>query len=161
MKLVLVLCATFLISCSSAPEKPAPRKSPPPRDESALFPAKDLVSTRVVADHAIDPSLAPGGTVGEYKKYRAFLLHLPAPDQAAFFLLDVKKALASPRYLPHMGGYFGALGGEPLYVFAKGPYVVALRGLSYEEADAAARISLRGYRLATVVSKIACPTKRN
>ena len=127
--------------CSTpAPQPGAVEKPAPPADESALFPKKDLVSTRVAADHALDPSLAPGGTIGEYKTYRAVLIHMPAADQAAFFLLDAKKAMQTPRYLAHMGGYFGTIGDKPAYVFAKGSYVVGLKGLQYDAADVAARV---------------------
>jgi hypothetical protein len=114
-----------------------------PADESRWFPSKDQVGTHVVAGHLLDKSIAPGGTVGEYRNaqgsYQLGLIHMPSNDKAAFLLLDVKKVMAAPQYLPNMGGYFGMQDGVPLYVFAKGPYVAVLKGLAMERADPLAR----------------------
>ncbi|MCU1258201.1 MAG: hypothetical protein JWO80_1086 [Bryobacterales bacterium] len=114
-----------------------------PADESRRLPSKDQMSTRVVADHLIDPSLAPGGTLGDYKgakgSYQLGLIHMASNDKAAFFLLDVKKILSNPQYLPNMGGFFGMRDGTALYVFAKGPYVASVKGLKMDDADPIAR----------------------
>ncbi len=112
-------------------------------DEGRYFPAKDRVSLRVVADHVLGGTLAPGGTVGEYRNakgaYQLGLIHLASSEKAAFFLLDVKKVMGNAKYLAHMGGYQGVKDGKPFYVFAKGPYVAFVSGLEYEPADLVAR----------------------
>ena len=115
-----------------------------PPDEARYLPFKDRVSTRVVPDHLLGPTLPPGGTLGEYRgaksAYRLGLIHLSSNEKAAFFLLDVKKAMSAPKYLPNMGGFYGMAGGQPLYVFAKGPYVAMVKGLEMEAADPIARV---------------------
>lgn len=64
---------------------------------------------------------------------------MPSNDKAAFLLLDVKKAMTAPQYLPNMGGFFGLQNNVPLYVFAKGPYVAMVKGLAMDQADPIAR----------------------
>jgi hypothetical protein len=143
MRFYLILFCLFLCACTNNTAPVETKAAPIPADESRLLPSKDQVSTRVVADHLLDPALAPGGTLGEYKNaqgsYQLGLIHMASNDKAAFFLLDVKKLLTNPHYLPNMGGYFGTRDGAPLYVFAKGPYVASLKGLPEEQADPLAR----------------------
>ena len=145
MKTALIVFAiTFLlIGCSNSPAPETPKASvtvPTPADESSYFPKKDLAGTRVVANHILDPSIPYGGTAGDYGKYQVILVRAESGDKAAFLLLDGKKLLEKPRYLAHMGGYFGTKDGAPVYVFAKGSFLVWMKGLDYEAADVAARI---------------------
>lgn len=142
---VALLLALLLAGCSA--EAPRPEKKAatvvPPVDESRWLPSKNLVSTHVVAEKLLDPSIAPGGTVGEYRDaedtYQLGLIRMPSSDKAAFLLLDVKKVMNASKYLPNMGGYFGTQGEIALYVFAKGPYVAVVKGLGMEKADPIAR----------------------
>ncbi len=135
----------LLSGCSSDAPKTETKAAAPvlPVDESRWLPSKDQLSASVVPDHAIAPSLPPGGTVGDYKNARESwqlaLVRMPSNDKAAFLLLDVRKAETNPQYLAHMGGYFGLSDGKPLYVFAKGPFVAAVKGLPMEQADPIAR----------------------
>jgi hypothetical protein len=144
MRACAVSLLMILAGCSGgAPKETKAAPVTPPPDESRRLPSKDQLSTRVVAEHLLDQSIAPGGTVGEYKdargSYQLGLIHMPSNDKAAFLLLDVKKVMAGPRYLPNMGGYFGMRDGVPLYVFAKGEYVAIVKGLAMERADPIAR----------------------
>jgi hypothetical protein len=114
-----------------------------PEDETRRFPSEDRVSTSVVPEHLIDPSLDPGGTKGDYRNgqgaYEVDLVHTSNNEKAAFLLLDIKKLLTSPKYLPNMGGYFGSKEGKPFYTFAKGAYLVCIKGIPEQQADVFAR----------------------
>ncbi len=86
----------------------------------------------------------PGGTLATYKKgakeYRVFVTKLKDPTTAAILLLDWKKALQGAKLIPSFGGYFGADGGQPVFVFTKGPWMAGIIGLTEKEADAEARV---------------------
>ena len=99
-----------------------------------------LVKSGVVANHLLDKSYLPGGTIAEYEQgYQLFAIRESSAQQAAFALLDFKKDLTAPRYLAHMGGFFGMDRDKPFYVFAKGPVIAGIVGLPYERADIVAR----------------------
>ena len=97
----------------------------------------------LVPQHLLGQTFMPGGNLGLYsgerKGYQLFLAKLPDAQQAAFLLLDWKKALGSASYIAHMGGYYGTLDGTPIYVFVKGPWVAGVAGLPQQDADAIAR----------------------
>lgn len=126
---------------SAPPNSPAEKAEiKPPADESALFPLAGLTDSRVSPDHLLGKSFLPGGTVADYKAgYRLFAIRKDSAQTASFVLLDFKKNLTNPKYLAHMGGFFGLDGDQPLYVFAKGPVVAGIVGLPYEKADIVAR----------------------
>jgi hypothetical protein len=142
----LVVIAGCSVQCSS-PEKPRTQEAAaevaPPEDQSRHFPNANLVKMDVVRDHLLDQKFMPGGNLANYQqgstKYQQFLAKLPDAQQAAFLLLDWKKALGGAKYLAHMGGYYGTLNGRPLYVFAKGPWIAGVVGLAEEKADPIAR----------------------
>ncbi len=132
-----------LVSCGEGPtrstraEKAAEK---PPADESALFPLTGLAGSKVVAGHLLGKSFLPGGTIADYEKgYRLFAIREASAQKASFTLLDFKKDLTTPKYLAHMGGFFGMDRDKPLYVFAKGPVIAGVIGLPYERADIVAR----------------------
>jgi hypothetical protein len=98
---------------------------------------------KLVPDHLLGKDFMPGGNLADYKtavgEYQIFLIEAPDAHSAAFVLLDWKNAIPDAKYLAHMGGYFGMDQGKPLYIFAKGPYVVGLVGLAEDKADPEAR----------------------
>ena len=98
---------------------------------------------QLAPDHLLGKDFMPGGNLADYKtaagEYRMFLLKMADPQKAAFLLLDWKSAMPEAKYLAHMGGYYGTDQGQPIYVFAKGPYLAGLVGLSEEKADPEAR----------------------
>ena len=113
-----------LIGCGTAPRSPPAEKKAevkPPADESRLFPLTGLVRSHVVADHLLGKSYLPGGTIADYEKgYQLFALRESTAQQAAFLLLDFKKDLTNPKYLAHMGGFFGSDAGRPFYRIREG-----------------------------------------
>jgi len=139
-----VLCA-----CSSPPPKepsaaaPATASAEKPVDESRRFPMAGQVSMKLVEDHLLGKDFLPGGNVAEYrqrgKTYRQFLVRAKSPEAAALLMFDFKSRLREAKYLPHMGGYFGADGDQPVYVFQKGAFFAGLVGLPEKEADPLAR----------------------
>ena len=144
--LSILACASFLVSCGSAPApKPAPvAESPTPHDESSSLPTANLTGTRVVNKQLMGKSFMPGGTVGRYKKgkveYEMFLAKLPSALDAAILLPDWRKALTGARLIPSFGGYFGTDDGRPMFVFTKGAWIAGVAGLSEKEADQQARV---------------------
>src|SRR5450432_2746802 len=71
MRACAVSLLMILAGCSGgAPKETKAAPVTPPPDESRRLPSKDQLSTRVVAEHLLDQSIAPGGTVGEYKDAR-------------------------------------------------------------------------------------------
>ena len=113
-------------------------------DDMALLPKAHLVGSTVRPAHLIAPSISAGGVAGTYKDtkgaYQQMLVRLPTTEKAAFLLLDVKKLMTAPRYLPHIGGFFGQKEGKPFYVFAKGPFLAVIEGKPEPEAEVLARI---------------------
>lgn len=81
----------------------------------------------------------PAGNVATYqkgsKKWTQFLVRTESPAKAAVAILDLKTALASPKFVAHMGGYSGMLGDTPVFLFPKGKWVAGLTGLPEQEAD--------------------------
>jgi hypothetical protein len=148
--IVVAFLVGLMVSCSApAPEKTVsgPQvKAPvhePPQDLQTKFALAGQTRMRVVPDHLLGKDFMPGGNLADYKtadgEYQMFLLKAADAQKAAFLLLDWKSAMAGSKYLAHMGGYFGTDQGKPIYIFAKGPYVAGLVGLSEEKADPEAR----------------------
>jgi hypothetical protein len=143
MGVLAMLCA-----CGSAP--PAlPTQSAPaaalakPVDEQRRFPSADQTNMRLVDDHVLGKDFLPGGNIAEYrhkgKTYQQFLVHAKSAEAAALLMFDFKGHLRDPKYLPHMGGYFGLDGATPVYMFQKGAFLAGLVGLPEKEADPLAR----------------------
>jgi hypothetical protein len=147
---IILALSVITVSCSGpSPEgaKPASTTSsnshPAPKDISGKFPLTGQVKMELVPDHLLGKEFMPGGNLGEYKTaagdYQIFLLSAADARAAAFILLDWKGVMPEAKYLAHMGGYFGMDQGRPIYVFAKGPYLVGFIGLAEAKADAEAR----------------------
>jgi hypothetical protein len=62
-----------------------------------------------------------------------------SPQDAALLMFEFKSHLRDPKYLPHMGGYFGMDGAEPVYLFQKADFLAGFVGLPEKEADPLAR----------------------
>ena len=144
VRILLVICVLGAACSSRPPETPA-KKAPvaKPADESRRFPAKNRVRIELVDEKMLGRDFLPGGNLAEYqrngKSYRQFLVAAPTAQKAALLLFDFKNTLTNPKYLAHMGGYFGMDNDQPVYVFAKGVFVAGIVGLTEEEADALAR----------------------
>jgi len=137
----------LLPHCSVPTEEPAAKSAEPApapvADESRRFPMQDRVTVDIVADNLLGKDFLPGGNLAEYARdgqtYQQFLMETQSGETAALLMFDYKNALADAKYLPHMGGYFGSDGGQPVYVFAKEKWVAGIVGLPQEEADLVAR----------------------
>lgn len=152
MRLLLIATASvLLVSCGSEPKRTAteaPQAAPvKPADESRRFPKANLVDTEVVASDLLGKRFMPGGTLAHYRKgktdYDMFVAQAATPNDAAMLLLDWRKALADPKFVAAYGGYSGSDAGTPVFVFAKGPWIAGIKGLSQKDADLPAR-SLAG-----------------
>lgn len=149
MRIIALLLVLGWCSCSSPPPKAPPKaEAPPPKpkplNESSFMPEKGRVSVEVVEDKMLGLPFAPGGTLAVYKsgakQWRQFLLRTDSNQDAALMLLEFKKVLREPKYLPAFGGYFGTMPeGQPLFVFAKNAHIAGLAGLSEQDADLPAR----------------------
>jgi hypothetical protein len=117
--------------------------APKPADESRRLPLPNRVDAQVVDNHLLGKPFMPGGTLAHYKRgkieYAMFIARTPAPQDAAFLLLDWHKALAGAKMVPSFGGYFGQDAGRPVFVFAKGAWIAGVAGLPEKDADLAAR----------------------
>jgi hypothetical protein len=146
----MVLVAMAVLNACGPEPKPAvpeaPKKAEAPRifDEYRRFPKANLLDTKIVQAELMGKPFMPGGTLARYKKgkteYQMFLGQLASSDQAAFLLLDWKKALTGAHLLPSFGGYFGDDAGRPVFVFSKGRWIAGVVGLAEKPADAQARL---------------------
>jgi hypothetical protein len=108
--------------------------------EFRFFPVTGRKSITDMQDHAFHNPKLPPGVVAEYDGYQLFLIRTANNQKAAFLLLDYKKMLQAPRYLPNMGGFYGMdSANRPNYVFAKGPFLAGVVGLDQDKADPVAR----------------------
>ena len=149
MRLLAVAALSVLLISCSQPPKPAaseaPKVVPPakPTDESRRFPKANLLKTEVVDTALMGKSFMPGGTAAHYRKgkteYDMFVARTASANDAAMLLGDWRKALTDPRFVASFGGYAGADAGTPVFVFAKGPWVAGIKGLSQKDADLEAR----------------------
>jgi hypothetical protein len=116
-----------------------PLSAGPADDFVRYFPLRERTAIHDVAGHLLNNPSLPGGVLADYKTCQLFLIRTPSAQKAAFLLLDYKKTLKDPKYLAHMGGYFGIDSGRPAYVFAKGPFLAGVIGLAQDKADPLAR----------------------
>ncbi len=146
----LAWCVALALSGCGGPatEQPvAPKKAaappPQPADESRRFPSKNQVKIELVPEHLLGKTFLPGGNLAEYKlrgkTYQQFLIRAQTPDKAAFLLDDYKSILADPRFVPHMGAFYGLDAGRPVYVLQKGVWLAGYVGLTDQEAEPLAR----------------------
>ncbi len=150
MKRALVIAVALLLNaaCSAPSERPAATKkaaAPPekPADESHRFPKADRVKTEIVDDHLLGKDFLPGGNLAEYQRgkqtYRLFLITTRSNDQAALLMFRFKDKLTDAKFVPHMGGYFGHDGDQPILLFPLERFVAGVAGLPLDQADPVAR----------------------
>lgn len=141
-------CLAFLLAgCGSEAPKPsqpaAKVEAPKPLDESHRFPKTDFVDSKVVDNHLLGKAFMPGGTLAHYKRgkteYDMFVCQVSSPTAAAVMLPDWRQALTDAKFEATFGGYFGADGGKPVFVFAKGNWIAGVVGLPEKQADLEAR----------------------
>jgi hypothetical protein len=144
---VLVAALAALWTACGPDSKPAAApvaekvEKPKPADESRLFPKTNLVETKVVDSELLGKKFMPGGTLAHYKKGTVeFDMFVARTTDGALLLPDWSKALTDSKLIPSFGGYFGQDAGRPVFVFAKGPWIIGIAGLPQNEADAQARI---------------------
>lgn len=115
-----------------------------PKDESARFPTKNRIETKVVDRELMGKKFMPGGTMGRYRtakgEYTMFAAQASSAADAPLILLDWKKAMTDAKLVPAFGGYFGKDGGTPVFVFTKGKWIAGVAGLPQAQADAQARL---------------------
>ncbi|MDA1312124.1 MAG: hypothetical protein O2968_02210 [Acidobacteria bacterium] len=114
-----------------------------PRDETRRFPSQGRVSVEIVDNHVMGKDFLPGGNVAQYddngKQWRQFLVAVDLPTSAALLLNEYRGEMEGPKYLAHMGGYFGKDGSEDVLVMQKGRWLMGIAGLPQQEADMVAR----------------------
>jgi len=105
-----------------------------------FFPVTGRTAINEMPDHLFHNPALPPGIVADYDGYQLFVIRTTDNQKAAFLLLDYKKMLQGPKYLPNMGGFYGAdAQHRPNYVFAKGPFLAGVIGLEQDKADPIAR----------------------
>lgn len=141
----------LMAGCSSAPppapsqasSEPASTPTTLPKDETFRFPATDRVETHVVANHMLNKTFMPGGTLAHYKKgkteYDLFVTQFPSATDAAIALANLEGSLQGAKLIPTFGGYFGTDAGRPVFVFPKDTWIAGVIGLPEKEADPVAR----------------------
>lgn len=149
--LLAAAAISLLAGCSSAPPPAASQSSAEPssaattlpRDETFRFPAADRVETHVVANHMLNQTFMPGGTMAHYKKgkteYDLFVSQFPSATDAAIALANLEGSLQGAKLIPTFGGYFGTEAGRPAFIFPKDTWIAGVIGLPEKEADPIAR----------------------
>jgi hypothetical protein len=136
-----------LSGCSVPTERPAAKKAAAPvvrpSDETRRFPPQDRVKVEIIDNHLLGKDFLPGGNLAEYtrggKSYQLFLIEAESPLAAALLMNEHQTSLSNSKFIPHMGGFFGMDGEQPVYIFAKAQWLAGLVGLPQEEADVIAR----------------------
>jgi hypothetical protein len=104
------------------------------------FPLTGRTAIKEVPNHLFNNPALPSGILADYDGYQLFLIRTANNQKAAFTLMDYKKLLQAPKYLPNMGGFYGTDSAHrPNYVFAKGPFVAGVLGRDEAKADPIAR----------------------
>lgn len=141
--MLLAACGSSSDAAKTAPQQRKAAVPPKPPDESGVLPRTNQVSTEIVADHLLDKSFMPGGTLGRYRngslEYEIFVRKLASPLDAAVLLADWQKALKGAKLVPAFGAYVGDDGGRPVFVFTKGAWIAGVAGLNEKQADLPAR----------------------
>jgi hypothetical protein len=142
------LCV-FVLACGSqpAPQAEVPAAKAPtitkPADETRRFPMDGREAVEVVEDQLLGKEYLPGGNIATYKKggktWRQFVIKANDPGQTAILLGRIKDGLKDPKFVAHMGGYFGMDGTTTLFAFPKGRWIAGVTGLPEKDADTAGR----------------------
>lgn len=146
---IATLCFTLgLAGCGTSEPPPPPAKkaaeAKPPADETRRFPAESRESVEPVAAPLFGKDFLPGGNIATYKKggktWKQFVIKNGDPGQTAVLLGKFKEAMKDPKFVAHMGGYFGTMDGADFFVFPKGVWLAGTVGLPEKEADLTGRI---------------------
>lgn len=101
-------------------------------------------SVEPVGGHLFGREFLPGGNIAVYRKgaksWKQFVIKSDDAGQAAVLLSKLKDTLKEPKFVAHMGGYFGIDGDQPMFVFLKGRWLAGVVGLPEKEADMAGRV---------------------
>ena len=149
MPFVLLLSLLLLCSCGSDSSKPATAENSPaapsrisianPIDETRRFPMDGREKVDVIPDHLFGKDYLPGGNIAEYKKagktWQQFVIKADNPNQTAILLGRFKDGLKDPKFVAHMGGFYGMDGTTPMFVFPKGRWIAGVVGLPENDAD--------------------------
>ncbi|SPE39068.1 exported hypothetical protein [Candidatus Sulfopaludibacter sp. SbA3] len=115
--------------------------SPKPADDSRFFPKTDLVETKVIDSELMGKKFMPGGTLAHYKRGTVeFDMFVAKTTDGAYLLPDWSKVLTDAKLVASFGGYYGTDAGRPVFVFARGKWIVGIAGLQEKDADAEARV---------------------
>jgi hypothetical protein len=149
-KFGVVAMAAMVCGCGVQEQgKPLPAEVPrkaaavAPADETRRFPMDGRETVEPMAGPLFGKDFLPGGNIATYKKgsktWKQFVIKNEEPGQTAVLLGRMKDALKDPKFVAHMGGYFGMYGDEPFFVFPKGRWLAGTVGLPEKEADTAGR----------------------
>ena len=145
IRLALSALAVMLYGCGGAGvevAKPVVMKAP--ADETRRFPLDGRESVEAVAGPLFGKGFLPGGNIAVYKKgaktWKQFVIRNEDAGQTAVLLSKCRDALTDPKFIAHMGGYFGMDGGQPMFVFPKGRWLAGTVGLAEKDADIAGRV---------------------
>jgi hypothetical protein len=144
--LALVGCGGGSESAKTGSPEPVARKAAAkaPADETRRFPADGREAVEPVAAPLFGKDFLPGGNIAVYKKagksWKQFVIKNDDGGQTAVLLGKFKDSLKDPKFVAHMGGYFGMDGDQPVFVFPKGRWLAGTVGLAEKEADTAGRI---------------------
>ena len=150
---VLAIPLLFALACGSPEQEPAAvqQASTPTeqiRDQTHLFRKDGLVEAKVVDSNLGGKDFMPGGNLAVYEKdgksYQVFFTLRRNADRALLLSMNYRDVLDDQEFVPAYGGFFGMDGDTPTLVFQKQKYVVAVTGLTLEDADQAARM-IAGY----------------
>lgn len=142
-----VLACLLAVSCGGekAEEKKGPTKVqvPAPVDETRRFPMAGRDKVEVVPDQLFGKAFLPGGNVASYAKdgkvWQQFAIKAKSPADTAILLGQFKDAMQQPKFVAHMGGYYGTDGARSYFVFPKGNWLAGVAGLPLEESDTIGR----------------------
>ncbi len=144
-----LLAAALLVSCGDQPKPASPEPARTadlsrPSDESRRFPLANRTATEVAGNHLLGKAYMPGGTLAHFRRgktdYQMFVAKAPSAQDAAFLLLDWRKAMTAPQIVPEFGGYSGQNGaGVPVFVFCKNSWIAGVVGLPAAQANLEAR----------------------
>ena len=147
-RVILIAAAALACGCVVHEERKPELKAvaPPvlPADETRRFPMDGRESVEPMAGPLFGMGFLPGGNVAVYRKggktWKQFVVKTESAGETAVLLSKVKDALRGPKFVAHMGGYFGMAGDQPFFVFPKGRWLAGTVGLPEKEADTAGRV---------------------
>jgi hypothetical protein len=142
----LVLTLVLAASCGGEPaasKAPVKITAAAPVDETRRFPMAGREKVEVVPDQLFGKAFLPGGNVASYdkdgKKWQQFVIKAKSPGDTAILLGQFKDAMQNPKFVAHMGGYYGTDGARSYFVFPKGNWLAGVAGLPLQEADTIGR----------------------